>query len=783
MITNNVLKIARECIPNKTITVRSNAPAWLNNAVRKLIRKRKYYHRKAKNSGKEDDWAKFRQYRNICTNAIRNSKRKYLDKLCDKLNSSNNTSTKEWWKIINTFMSNSKRKSDIPPISVNNDILYDDLDKANSFNTFFSSQSTINDSNIDPPVMTRSHNHILTDIVISRQDVLDSIHSLNTKKASGPDLISPRMIKEAAYILSYPLHILFNISLAACTYPSTWKTANVTPVFKKDDPSILSNYRPISLLSIVGKLMERCVYKYVYNYLTDNSLLTPFQSGFRSGDSTINQLASISNDIVSALDKGKEVRMVFCDISKAFDRVWHRGLLSKLKSFGITGNLLSWFSDYLHNRCQRVVINGKQSDLVFISAGVPQGSILGPLLFLIYINDIVNDINCTIKLFADDTSLYVEVDSPGLTANLINDNLSKIHEWSKKWLVNFNPTKTVTMTVSKKLHKPIHPSLLMNNTSLTEVTCHKHLGVSFSSNGSWTDHIQYIIGKSSKKLSLLRNLKFIIDRKSLQTIYYTFIRPLLEYGDIVWDNITLGQSQMLENIQLEAARIVTGATKLTSHDRLYIETSWDPLVVRRRKHKIIHFHKIVHGHCPSYLTNILPARHLNIHTHNTRRANDFCRVNCRTNLYKDSFLPSSVNLWNSLPDNIKHSPSINNLKAFLNTDTHSVPKHYYYCNNRQGQIHHTRLRMNCSSLNDHLFRRNLIDSPLCPCKLSSETTEHFLLHCPIYQQLRYQCFNHLPPYYMYNSNILLYGCQEIPDHMNEIIFDCVQNFICQSRRF
>ncbi|PJE78268.1 hypothetical protein CI610_02801 [invertebrate metagenome] len=473
--------------------------------------------------------------------------------------------------------------------------------------------------------------------------------------------------------------------------------------------------------------------------------------------------------------------MIFCDISKAFDRVWHRGLLSKLKSFGITGNLFLWFSNYLRNRCQSVVINGKQSNLAYITAGVPQGSILGPLLFLIFINDIVNNISCAIKLFADDTSLYVIVESPHLSANLLNDNLSKINEWSKTWLVNFNPSKTLTMTVSKKTNKPIHPSLFMNNTILTEVTSHTHLGITLSANGNWTDHLQHIISKASKKLAVLRNLKFSIDRKSLQTLYCSFIRPLLEYGDIVWDNITLGQSKLLESIQLEAARIITGATKLTSHDRLYLESGLDTLVNRRRKHKIIKFHQMVHDQCPTYLTNLLPARHSNIHSYNTRRADSFKLIPCRTNLFKDSFLPSSVVLWNALPEVIKTNPSIINLKKFLNAGTETVPLYYYRCKTRHSQIHHARLRMHCSSLNSHLYIRNLVNSPLCSCNLSDETTEHFLLHCPNYQHIRIQCFRNLPP--DYNVNILLYGNPDMPDQYNENIFDIVQTFIIHSKRF
>lgn len=176
--------------------------------------------------------------------------------------------------------------------------------------------------------------------------------------------------------------------------------------------------------------MERCIHKYLYNHVISNKLLTPFQSGFIKGDSTINQLTFLYNDISKALDEGKEVRAVFCDISKAFDRVWHQGLLYKLSSLGIQGSLLQWFSSYLADRKQRVIVSNTSSTLLNINAGVPQGSILGPLLFLIYINDIVTDIEANIRLFADDTSLYIIVEDPNSSAAILNCDLSKISVWS-----------------------------------------------------------------------------------------------------------------------------------------------------------------------------------------------------------------------------------------------------------------------------------------------------------------------------------------------------------------
>ena len=222
--------------------------------------------------------------------------------------------------------------------------------------------------------------------------------------------------------LSYPLSNPFNLSFSTSKVPKIWKEANVTPVFKKDDPTDCKNYRPISLLSAVGKVMEKIVHKHVFNFFKDNNVITSLQSGFVPGDSTVNQLLDIYNTFCKALDNGLEVRAIFCDISKAFDRVWHKSLLAKLKSVGITDSLLYWFHDYLRDRKQRVVIPGGLSDWENISAGVPQGSILGPLLFLDYIHDIVQEINSTIRLFADDTSLYIIVDSPDEAAHMLNQN-------------------------------------------------------------------------------------------------------------------------------------------------------------------------------------------------------------------------------------------------------------------------------------------------------------------------------------------------------------------------
>ena len=269
--------------------------------------------------------------------------------------------------------------------------------------------STLDNSDGDLPEQRNITNHnLLNTIDITQEDVLDQLKNLDTNKALGPDGISPKLLKKAAKPISKILQYIFNLSIKTSKFPSAWKKANVVPIHKKGDKSVIDNYRPVSLLSVVAKVFERIVFKYVYNYFKDNFVISVYQSGFLPGCSTVTQLLDVYHHFCRAVDEGKEIRVVFLDISKAFDKVWHAGLLHKLQLCGIGGELLRWFSSYLTDRQQRVVINGKNSNWGTIDAGVPQVSVLGPLLFLIYINDLTHVIRYSkIRLFADDTCLLL----------------------------------------------------------------------------------------------------------------------------------------------------------------------------------------------------------------------------------------------------------------------------------------------------------------------------------------------------------------------------------------
>ena len=304
-------------------------------------------------------------------------------------------------------------------------------------NKYFSSQSVVNDNNKSLPPPKTVLRDRLDILEITLQSVKDVFDGLDVNKSCGPDLMSPRLLKEGSPILAEPYSKIFTSSLRLGQFPTPWKDGNITALHKKDDRSMFSNYRPISLLCQAGKSLERCVHKELYNYINEHRLLTPFQSGFVPGDSTTFQLLHIYHMFCEAVDSGKEVRVVFFDISMAFDRIWHRGLIHKLQDMGCSKDLIKWFESYLTNRLQRVVLNGQASEWTFVKAGVPQSSILWPLLFLIYINDIVNELRASVRLFADDTSLYIVIENPTTAAITLNNDLNFITTWASDWLVDF----------------------------------------------------------------------------------------------------------------------------------------------------------------------------------------------------------------------------------------------------------------------------------------------------------------------------------------------------------
>ena len=388
--TKSFLKIAKDTIPNKLVTVRPHDKPWYSNVLRCKRREMLKLYGKAKIKMDPQSWLACKHIRNEYFNDIRDAKVTFDEsKLQLLINEEKNS--KQWWKVLKQVNNCGPANDSIPPLDTAGSVVTDNREKANVFNNFFLEASKLDDANTDIPCARRVLDYnLLTDIVITENEVLDQLSILDSSKSYGPDQVPPKLLKEGRQEIYKSLCRLFNISLESSKVPNLWKKSNVVPIFKKGDASTVSNYRPISLLSVVNKIMERIISKHIYNYLKDNYILTDLESGFQPGRSTTTQLVEVYHEFCKAVQSEKEIRVVFLDISKAFDRVWHEGLLHKLYLSGIDGNLLAWLTDHLKDRQQRVVVGGQHSNWGTITAGVPQGGVLGPLNFLIYINDIVN---------------------------------------------------------------------------------------------------------------------------------------------------------------------------------------------------------------------------------------------------------------------------------------------------------------------------------------------------------------------------------------------------------
>lgn len=529
-------------------------------------------------------------------------------------------------------------------------------------------------------------------------------------------------------------------------------------------------------------MCEKIVFKKVFNFFRENFLITAFQSGFLPRDGTVNQLVQLYHIFCEALDRKKEVRVVFCDISKAFDRVWHKGLIFKLHQMGIRGKLLDWFRDYLSDRIQRVTLNGVHSNWGNIEAGVPQGSVLGPLLFLVYINDISKVVTSNIRLFADDTTLFITVDDdPVRPASQLNHDLREINKWANQWLVKFSPPKTESMVISNK-QNTFHPPLFFGSDMIKQVNEHKHLGLWFSSDLSWHKHIDEICMKADKRVDILSRLKYILDRKTLETMYTSFIRPILEYSDVIWDNASEYQLKRVEDIQYRAGKIVSGAISLTPKSKVYKELAWESLSTRREKHKLLLFHRIVNNHVPKYLSDLVGNPVSKKSKYNLRNQNDITIAKSNTEKFRKSFIPSATRLWNNKNNIIRNINNTEKAKSTLMKSKSKSNAYFSLGNNRRISIVMARLRMECSLLKSHLFDMKIINDSKCVCGHSREDTSHFFFSCPLYNISRNVLQNSIQNVANWDCvDTLLYGTGSTIN--DSVIFSSVCKFICNSGRF
>ena len=416
-------------------------PPWFDGDVH-AIHKKNTARKKAAKSNSSGLWEKFRLLRKELKYLIRSKRSSYIKDISDSCFSQPN----RFWSYFNRL---TKRSSLPDTVELNGTSFSDSESKATAFNNYFSS---VLNADTSLPDNLPSVPHTVTEIasiVLTSEDVLSALNHLDPSKTPGPDNLHPKILKECAAELAPSLYVLFNQSLRLGHLPPDWKCANISPVFKKGSKSDITNYRQISLLSIISKLCERCVLRKLLPEVIQ--LLSKLQHGFIEGRSCVTQLLSVLHDLGAALDAGEEIDMIYLDFSKAFDSVPHRRLLYKLSLFGISGPLHIWFTDYLTSRSQRVLVDGAYSPWVNVTSGVPQGSILGPFLFLLFINDLPQAISTTtsIVLFADDAKCSRVISSRDDYQGLQQD-LDKLFEWTERWGLSFNLDKCEAIRISMK---------------------------------------------------------------------------------------------------------------------------------------------------------------------------------------------------------------------------------------------------------------------------------------------------------------------------------------------
>ena len=411
--TSKLLELINRFIPSYKIK-NINSPPWIDGDVIHMSNKKETAHRKALRCDTPEAWSRYKVLRNKLKNLVNSKYNNFIKESSQDIS----INSKHFWSLLQA-----KTKSKNIPEKVYFDTSYahTPIRKAFLFNRFFHANFTLPKDTSHLPQINEFANPNLESCQISIAETRLIIDNIDTNKASGPDDISGRILKEYSREISPSPTVLFNLSLTLGKLPENWKLANISPIFKKGDRENCVNYRPISLLCIVSKLLERAVLNQIKSEILP--LITQFQHGFLSGRSTETQLIQIYNHINSTLDSSGQTDIIYLHFSKAFDSVPHHLLLHKLRSFGFNGTLYHWLCNYVNNRKQRVVINGEHSEWCNVTSGVPQGSILGPILFLLYINDLVDCIsnNSEVALFADDVKIHRNVDSLNDCLLLQND--------------------------------------------------------------------------------------------------------------------------------------------------------------------------------------------------------------------------------------------------------------------------------------------------------------------------------------------------------------------------
>ena len=641
LLTSFIQDSADKHIPSKTSRSVSPIP-WITPEIRRKIRRKNKTHAKAKKTGSSKLRSKFETLRREIKADVRNQHDLYVNNLVGDVKAN----PRDFYRYIN---SQKKDTQGIPPLKRTNGkgVAQSDLEKAEEFNGQFTDVFSKNE-HTQVPLLDRSA-PFMNDIAVSKDGVIKLLKGLNPSKALGPDELHPRVLKELATELSPVFAHLFQQSIDTGEIPKEWSLANICPLFKKSDRSLACNYRPVFLTCVPCKLLEHIVCSNIMAHLDEYKLLSDRQHAFRKGHSCETQLTTVINDWAKILDNSGQVDTFIMDFEKALDTPPHELLKSKLFSYGIGGKTLKWIDSFLCFRQQRVVVNGVKSDWAPVLPGVPQGTVLGPLLFSLYINDISSDIESEIRLFADDCVCYREIKDEKDTMKLQRD-IDRLGSWARKWGMRFQPVKCNMMQLTRKRIKKIHASYTLKGTNLENVESIKYLGVTITSDLRWNTHVSNVCTKANRTLGFLRRNLYSCPQEVKEAAYKGLVRPVLDYGSSVWDPSGVVLQEELESVQKRAARFVTGNYNYETGSMTGIlgQLKWESLKKRRKDNRLILLYKGLKGKASVPTDDLIPK---------TRRCRNqysmaFQTPIANTDVYKGSFFPQTIRDWNALPDSL-----------------------------------------------------------------------------------------------------------------------------------
>lgn len=638
-------------IPLRNIPIVSNSP-WFNNTLKRLSNKKKRKFRAAKLTNSEVKWLEYHEAANAYKSAIADAKSVYFSITLPSLLTNN---VKQFWKAIN-----GNKNTTLSLFTLSGEPVSTD-DCANVFNsTFVESFSNCISSTL-PQLQQRAFLPMYP-ILIQTSGIIKIIEQLKISCSAGVDGINSKFLLRTKEYSSIILSKLFEQSLTLGCLPDDWKVGKVVPVHKTGDHHSPLNYRPISITSIPCKILEHIIFSHLVQHLESNSFFAPAQHGFRKSFSCETQLLTFTHDLHLILDHGSQVDCIFLDFAKAFDKVSHNLLLHKLSKLNIDQDVLSWIRAFLNNRSQFVSVNNTSSSPAPVTSGVPQGSVLGPLLFLIFINDLPSCVSSSISLFADDCVLYREITNTSDVAILQSD-LDCVSNWCNKWNMQLNTNKCKVMTVSRlNSHSTFY---YLNSVLLEGVSSYKYLGIHISSNLSWEPHIRYITNNANRMLGFLkRNFPSVpVSLKLL--LYKTLVRSKLEYASPIWDPGTDLLTTAVEAIQNRSVRFI-----LTNYHRSASVTSMKTflnlpnLSSRRELSRLCLFHKIYHHNSSLHQKLLTPPSYVSPRVDHQHKIG---LPVCKTTTFYNSFIPKTTITWNHLPSSVVSVTDATMFKRCLTT--------------------------------------------------------------------------------------------------------------------